>query len=165
VDSAAFVQWDSVASAAWRPIWERALSEDHSLVESFTVDGLADITNRYEELGGRRASAREREEVTEIALNVLATALTLALLRNGWTVNADPGAAVVCTRDTDSIEPFGVVTALSDGTLAPDDWRRRCTELRISDLPLADPSWPPESQDARRNEPALPVPAPPGQPK
>jgi hypothetical protein len=80
-------------------------------------------------------------------------------------VNADPGAAVVCTRDTDSIEPFGVVTALSDGTLTPDDWRRRCTEFGISDLPLADPSWPPESENALGKEPAILVPDPPGQPK
>jgi Zn-dependent protease with chaperone function len=154
-ESAALVAWDSVGSGAWPSIWERDLSERRSLVTSFSVGGLADLPNRLAELGEGRASAREREEATVEAVRALGAALALALRRVGWIVSAGPGDAVVCTRAGDTIEPFKVVTELGDGTMAPDDWRRRCGELGISDVPLADPSWPPEAPEA----PQAPEPA------
>lgn len=58
-------------------------------------------------------------------------------MRVGWQVHADPGELYL-TKGNEQLNPFEVVTKLSDGTLSPESWKQACQSYGIEHTLLVD---------------------------
>jgi hypothetical protein len=66
-------------------------------------------------------------------------ALGLALLENGWQLEAQPGSFFL-GKDANRINTAALLDELVEGKLSPEEWRKMCDELGIADLALALPT-------------------------
>ncbi len=116
---------------------------------------LADIVRDLGRVIGR-LQQREPELTVEaaphLAAALLAEALLVALVRDGWTVAAGLGEPVSLRRGDDCIEPYAVVWQLRGDDVATAGWRPRATELGIAALRLHDPAA--NQQPAANQHPA-----------
>lgn len=82
--------------------------------------------------------------VDDAAIDLLGSALCLALADAGWATAAEPGDDIVQSLGDDRLRPFAEVTDLVHGRPeARERWEGRCAILGIADVPLAAPAPPP----------------------
>jgi heat shock protein HtpX len=137
------ISWESVPEQVMVPGWRRFL-EPHRQ-ELAGIDA-ASIPEHADSAGAQRLAARlvpadelppEIDMQRGFAMAVLGSAFGLALHEAGWRVSAAVGEAVVCERGPHRVEPFGEVERIAGGEMTAAEWRERCGELGIADLPLA----------------------------
>jgi hypothetical protein len=68
--------------------------------------------------------------------DVLAGALGLALLREGWAIEASPDGTVVVRKGDTVIDPAKEIEQLADGSIDAASWRAKSTGLGIASLRL-----------------------------
>ena len=89
------------------------------------------------------------ERRTERAGYLIAAALGLALIDNGWQLEAQPGQFYL-SRGEQRLDVLSVVRDLFEGKMPADVWRRLCDELRIAGLPLASTSEAPAEPEQKQ---------------
>jgi Zn-dependent protease with chaperone function len=132
------ISWDRVAQEVWIPRWKEVCAGAVEPLRAILVGEMGEAVGRTAELGRRSA----REPITQDEANVrgravLGGALTLCLVREGWSLNADPGAEVSVRRGADVLEPFDEVARLIDRKRSAEEWRSQCAALGIGELNLA----------------------------
>jgi heat shock protein HtpX len=137
------ISWENVPDQVMVPGWRRFL-EPHRQ-ELAGIDA-ASIPEHADSAGAQRLAARlvpadelppEIDMQRGFAMAVLGSAFGLALHEAGWRVSAAVGEPVVCERGPHRVEPFGEVERIAGGETTAAEWRERCGELGIADLPLA----------------------------
>jgi heat shock protein HtpX len=117
-----------------------ALSDRHGdLLGAATVGELADMLRDRGRIVGRlqqREPELAVEAAPQLAKTLLADVLLVALVREGWSVDAGLGEPISARRSGECLEPYEVVWALCSDEVAAAGWRERATELGIADLPL-----------------------------
>ena len=68
---------------------------------------------------------------------LIIAALGVALLQHGWTPEISPGAEPVLSRDGVQLKPWSDLNAMTEGRTSRAEWRARCVDLGIADVPLA----------------------------
>ena len=137
------ISWENVPEQVMLPGWRRFLEQHRQ--ELARIDA-ASIPEHAGGAGAQKLAARlvpaselppEIDLQRGFAMGVLGSALGLALHDAGWRVSAALGEPVVFERGQHRIEPLRDIERLGKGELAAEEWRRRCGELGIADLPLA----------------------------
>ena len=94
------------------------------------ADTIGEVMTRYHDW------SRSEDDRRRGGVWVLGAAVTVALVRAGWSVQAPPGARITVTGPAGAITPFDAVTRLVDGDIDATGWYQRCAELGVSDLEL-----------------------------
>jgi heat shock protein HtpX len=134
--------WDDAAREVYLER-AQALADRHGeVLGAATVGELADIVGDLGRVIGR-LQQREPELTVEAAPHfaaaLLTEALLVALVREGWTVEAGLGEPISVRRGDACIEPYAVVWQLRGDDVAAAGWRQRATELGIAALRLHEP--------------------------
>ena len=137
------VDWDQVGSQVLLPDWTKRLSRDVSKWQSATIYDLPDaIAAANLREFGRKFAPESRlpsqEELVEYGLGSFGAALSLALVKQGWTISSLPGEGVTLSCRDKTFQPFHAAVDIKSGKLLPDAWRYSCAELGIADASLAE---------------------------
>jgi hypothetical protein len=76
------------------------------------------------------------EAVARTGRDVLAGALGLALLRDGWAIEVSPEGTVVVRKGDAVIDPVKEIEQLADGSMDAASWRAKSTGMGIASLRL-----------------------------
>ena len=96
------------------------------------VAGLDSLASRVH----RKVPTMSREEAAEIAVQVLADGLAVALADAGWELTADINEPLRCRLGDREFSPLDEVLGMTEGTHLPTAWAARAQALGIADLPL-----------------------------
>jgi hypothetical protein len=135
---------DDVAAHAW------VLAQVDAAAVPRLVADIGSFAMRLGEQAGRSLSESQRRTRAQ---TTLAAGLSVALMAAGWSLHIEPGSNGVLECGDQRIEPFEAVRRLADGTLSPDEWRARCAQAGILEMPLASSSvgsagWRPKTPHA-----------------
>ncbi len=132
------VAWDAVGGEVYLPMWTEHVGKHAAILKGVTAAGLPEAMADLPALGRRLGAGAKapKDEAAGRAVALLGAALALALVREGWTLRAEPGAAVSLRKGDAAVEPFKAVEELGTNTLDPAVWRARCDELGIAGLDL-----------------------------
>lgn len=75
------------------------------------------------------------KERAERARQLFGMALGLAMLENGWTLDAQPGWSFLA-KGAERVNLSTQIDELAEGKISPEEWARMCEKLGITDLPL-----------------------------
>jgi heat shock protein HtpX len=122
---------------------ELAVGEYAAMMNGITAGGLPEVVKKLPQLGSKirdpRGMLLSPQQRTRRAGQLFGMALGLALLENGWQLEAQPGSFFL-GKDADRINTAALLDELVEGKLSPEEWRKMCDELRIADLALALPT-------------------------
>ena len=126
--------WPEVGAHGWLPIWKRNLAPYAAtlgaLVPARLPDVFANLAAWAKRL--RRGLAVLSPEAERRRLVGLFGAwLGVRLAGAGFAIESLPGRMIVARRGGHDLEPTTVVTAIADGRLEREEWRRRCRALGI----------------------------------
>ncbi len=132
------ITWEEVHSRVLVPRWQSFHSEQVKDFPACTARDLPSLARDLVALG-RRLTGRPlfASAASASAVYALGSALALALARQGWVPEGEPGSPTKLRLESEAIEPFQTVGWLADGRLAPEAWLQRCETLGILDLPLS----------------------------
>jgi hypothetical protein len=135
-----YVSWDEVALRVRIPSWQKAVAAQAVVLEGVTAESIPNQIPKFPEIGSRipdpKGMLLTPNQRTQRAGQLFAGALVLALIKNRWELNAQPGAFQL-RRGTDELNPFVAVAELMAGKRSRDDWVRQCKVLGISQLSLS----------------------------
>lgn len=137
------VGWDDIGRNVFIPTWRARVSENAKLLEGITAESLPEAIRRLPQIGSQMRDPKGMllapAQRTERAGHLIATALGLVLIDNGWQLEAQPGQFYLY-RGEQRLNVLSVARDLYEGKMPADAWRSLCDELRIAGLPLASTS-------------------------
>jgi heat shock protein HtpX len=146
------VSWDEVTKRVTIPSWQKFVTEYAEPVRGVTAETVADQMPMFREIGSRirdpKGMLLSPPQRTARAGGLFATALALALIRNGWELEVGP-AIFHIRRGDQEFNPFDALNQLMAGKLSREAWSDRCRELGISQLlllPLDGVDGPPDTR-------------------
>jgi heat shock protein HtpX len=136
------VPWDEVTMRVTIPSWQKFVTEYAEPLRGVTAETLPDQMPKFREIGSRirdpKGMLLSPPQRTARAGGLFATALALALIRNGWELEVGP-ATFHIRRGQQEFNPFDAVNQLMAGKLSREAWADRCRELGISQFVLLSP--------------------------
>lgn len=135
VDSLTPTDWAAVAPSVLLPRMRETASRQPALLRQATMGELATVVAKeWAGWSGLVGEFRERKEGEH--LWVFAAAVTMALERAGWTIEALPGAAVTARQGGETVLPFELVRQLGSGSMSDEQWRAEAARLGVTAVPL-----------------------------
>ena len=134
------VSWDDVVQKVYVANWERQVRSQEEALSGLTIETLGrdlyswELRNRLKPAPGTWPSNDERDVM---ARTVAGCAVSLTLLRNGWTVRTAPGEPMTFAHDGTQLEPFTMLQKVSQGEMKPEAWKSWCEEMGIATLPVS----------------------------
>jgi heat shock protein HtpX len=128
------VSWEEVGQAVLLPRWIAFLEEHGHELRGVTPSALAglDWVARGRELARSIGGEPPVEPLAQFAVGA---AVAVLLARQGFVLEAPPGAPVLLTRGATRVPAFGLRAWLADAAGA-EEWRRLCLEAGIADVDL-----------------------------
>jgi len=134
------VGWDEIGRIVLIPSWKARVIEYAKLLEGITAGSLPEAIRRLPRIGSQirdpKGMLLAPQQRTERAGHLLATALGLALLDNGWQLEAQPGTFYL-HRGAQRLNVMTATRDLFDKKMSEEAWGKLCDELGIRDVPLA----------------------------
>jgi heat shock protein HtpX len=134
------VTWEEQGPSVLIPSWSAFVSEYSSLLEGFTVGNLPESLGKLPEIAPQLRDPEGMlltpEQRIGRARYLLSTAFALALVHNGWKLHSRPGEFHL-DRGEEQLDPYKLITQLSDGAISKEAWWTKCQALWIENLPLA----------------------------
>jgi heat shock protein HtpX len=131
------VAWESVGERVYRPMYEQAVAKHGAVLEGVTTATFAAAASDPGAIARRAFGEGVRENTYPSVLTTLGSGLVLALLDQGWTLDAEIGRPVAVRRGDQQLEPFALVNDLVSGEVSAARWDEMRAELGIEDAPLA----------------------------
>jgi heat shock protein HtpX len=139
-DSLRQVSWDEVGRRVTVPSWKAAVGEYAPMMVGVTAGSLPEVVKKLPELGKRirdpHGMLLTAEQRAQRAGQLFGMALGLALLANGWELEAQPGTFYL-HRGNERLNMWVVMQELMEGKISAESWAERCGELEIADLDLS----------------------------
>jgi heat shock protein HtpX len=132
------IEWEKVPEAVFIPAWREMAAKHVALLRDLRLDALP-ATAALAERGTALVDAGETLTVDEKAYRmsqVIAGAACLALLARGWTLVTAPGDEIAFNKSGRELRPFTDILAMAAGTLTAAEWKQRCADAGLSDVPL-----------------------------
>jgi Zn-dependent protease with chaperone function len=135
------ITWEDAGPRVWPAIWRERMLGDGARVAGITPAQvpaiLADLPTSAVRFGfaPHRQAAEQGHGLGDV-VQLLGTALSVALLDRGWAVSAPPGDVVVFTRDSESITPLADLSLLARGEMKADAWEAAWRKLGLLDVDL-----------------------------
>jgi hypothetical protein len=134
------VAWDDVGTTVYLPMWEQVVQQNGAALAGVTPGALPDVVRepqrfapQLHDLVSRNAPADDRRQRLGWLLGV---ALSAALARQGWAIEAPPGDTVYARKGEQCVKPFEIIAQLGNGELDAEAWRLQCAAAGIADLPM-----------------------------
>jgi len=128
------VDWDEIGQVVTIPWWKSMVTEYASLLQGITAEAVPDFAQKLPEIGSRMRDPKgmllTRQQRTQHAGHLVASALALALLDNGWSLETRPGEFYF-QRGTEKINIFALMEGLLAGKITREGWVAKCTEAGI----------------------------------
>lgn len=137
------VGWDEIGKTVTIPFWKATVGEYSPMMVGITAGSLPEVMQRLPQMGSKirdpRGTLLTPQERTQRAGRLLGMALGLAMLEQGWTLDAQPGWFFLA-KGAERINTSSLVDELREGKVSAEDWAKMCEELMITDLSLALPT-------------------------
>ena len=130
------IAWEEVGRGVYLRRFERTVTEHARVVDGQTVAALPEATADPGAIARRAFGEGVREDTHPVVLATLSAALGLALVRQGWTIDAQLARPIECSRGDARIDPFEVVHGMAAGELSAEGWADLRASLDIEDAPL-----------------------------
>lgn len=131
------IAWEDVGARVYRRRYSELVSEHGRLLEGLTLSGLPSAAAYPGALAQRAFGGDAGEDAAPLVFATLGAGLALALVEQGWEIEAPLGQAVSCRRGDAVVEPFTVIEDMASRELDPEAWAERLAELGVEDAPLA----------------------------
>ncbi len=133
------VCWDDIVEKATLPNWTKQVTTYFRLFEGTTAQTLPDAVEKLAEMGPQirdpQGTLLSPQQRMARAADLLAVALGLALYREGWTLQFQPGAKYL-KQGSFELNPFEMVQQLAAKEMTRKAWHTLCQNLGISHLSL-----------------------------
>ena len=130
--------WDEVAAAAWLPMWEGQVRQHVAALEGLTPLALPKIAAAPARFAERveidKDAGVSPDDKQQFALFLVGAAFAVALGRQGWRAEVQPGEPVRMERERFSIRPFETVAELMSGATSAEDWAALCEDAGVVEL-------------------------------
>ncbi|NVB77439.1 MAG: M48 family metalloprotease [Kofleriaceae bacterium] len=134
------ITWEEVGQwwiARWRMTAERVARSAGALTVATIPSAPHQLRRLCEAIEGTdTASKIPNERLTEWAQPVLGTALCVAMMNAGFTLETGIGEPVHARRDGLTLEPFVDMSRYLAGELSADDWRKLWADVGLADYRL-----------------------------
>jgi len=134
-----YVPWNQVALRVTIPSWQKFVDEYADALKNVTAESIPDHMPGLREIGSRirdpKGMLLSPEQRTGRAASLFAAALSLAMIRNGWELNVQPGVFKM-TKAGRELNPFQAVDQMRTNKLSREAWIAQCQELGVSKLAL-----------------------------
>lgn len=132
------VKWDDVFVSVYLPSWHTIVREQESVLTGLTTDLLSETPKNIADLERRLKGVAKltAQQQKNLAIYTVGIALTLALIKQGWSIHTSIGETVVLSKDGRSIKSFTILPRLISGDLSGAGWLNICGELGISNFNL-----------------------------
>jgi heat shock protein HtpX len=134
------VEWEEHGDKVLIPSWSHAVAEYGFLLQGMTVgelfDALGSVPQMALQIRDPEGMLLTPEQRIARARSLLAMAFARALVNNGWAVHSRPGEFYL-DRSGQRLQPFILISQLSDGAISKEVWASRCKELGIESIRLA----------------------------
>lgn len=129
--------WEDAGAGSVQFRWEDEVRRNVHLLRNWTVGTLTDLAPSVARVGGRLGTRWVPDEAAaRTGRDVLAGALGLALLREGWAIEASPNGTVVVRKGETVIDPINEIEQLADGSMDAVSWSAKSTAMGIASLRL-----------------------------
>ena len=134
------VSWDELAERVTIPAWTAYVAKYSRFLQGETCTTIPDILKKIPQIAAEIENPRGRllsqHQRSQKAFQLLGMALGLALLRNGWKLNAQP-ANFFFHRGDERLEIFADLMNLQEGKTTPEAWTSLCEQWGVVGAPLA----------------------------
>jgi heat shock protein HtpX len=138
------IEWERILESAYLPMWRERVQQQRKLLAPLTIATVPTSRLALARLGDAFAGATSDEALSvpeEVrigrGLQLLTSAIAMALIPAGWTAQSALGDEIVLTREGEELRPFSAIKAVAEGKKAAADWRARAAALGIADVRLA----------------------------
>lgn len=132
------IDWGDVGRQIYAPRWKEQTAGNAEHLAGVTPTTLPDddalLALVRDAVPG--AAGAPDDAVLSAGRGMIGAALATALTERGWTLSAQPGAAVIMSSGDLVIEPFNFMAQLSSGELAASDWAATVEAAGIAALDL-----------------------------
>lgn len=134
-----YVSWDQIATTVTIPSWEKFVTEYSQPLKGLTVEMVPDQVPKLREIGSRirdpKGMLLSPEQRTVRAGWLFASAIALAMIRDGWELEVQPG---VCRmrRGERELNPFALVAELMQKKFSREAWVSKFQEAGLAQAPL-----------------------------
>jgi Zn-dependent protease with chaperone function len=134
------IEWQSIGPTIYLPSWRKFANEYRELLAPYRVgdipDALANLGNFTAKVRDPKGTLLTREQRAQRCVALLWMAFALALLRDGWSLETQPGDFHL-VRGERKLAPNDLVVRLKQGLLPEAEYRELVQTLGIAALPLA----------------------------
>ena len=138
------VDWEDVQEKVWVPTWQKLIRDYGISLSRLIPASLGDYAGAGKSLAVRLRLAATEGHTMETherqAIEIIGCALCLLLYQNGWTIESQPGAAIVFKKEDLRFLPFDASRQLIEGKMSIQQWRAECDLAGISNQPLTNQS-------------------------
>ncbi|HWZ96629.1 MAG TPA: M48 family metallopeptidase [Candidatus Dormibacteraeota bacterium] len=131
------VSWDEMGEKVMIPAWTVNVAKYSRFLDGETCETLPGALKKISEIAAAIENPRGRlwslQQKNQKALQLFGMALGLALLRNGWKLNAQP-ASFFLYRGDERLEIFAGLKNLQQGKTTPEMWASLCEQWELPGL-------------------------------
>jgi hypothetical protein len=129
------VAWDAVLLQVFLPEWRAAIEGNADVLRGVTFDLLGQVIAQTRKRAARLELPPGLEDTWKSRATtfhwLLSVAMAVALEREGWTIEAPPGAQVSARLGGLEIRPFEVIEALRTGSKSTEEWREEASRMGL----------------------------------
>ena len=137
------VSWDDIGRTVTIPSWKAAVGEYAPMMAGVTAGSLPDVVKKLPQMGAKirdpQGMLLTPQQRRQRAGQLFGMALGLALLEQGWALDAQPGWLYL-GKGADRINTLVLVDELIGGKVSAEEWVKMCEEFGIMDVGLALPT-------------------------
>jgi Zn-dependent protease with chaperone function len=134
------LSWDELGEKVTIPGWTASVAKYSRFLKGETCGRIPEALKKIPEIAAAIENPRGRllspQQRNQKAFQMLAMALGLALLRNGWRLNAQPASFFVYRGD-ERLEIFADLMNLQQGKTTAEAWTSLCEQWGVAGATLA----------------------------
>ncbi len=129
--------WEDAGAGSVQFRWEDDVRRNVPLLRKWTIGTLPGLAPSIGRVGGRLETRWvANEEAARSGRGLLAGALGLALLRDGWAIEGSPTGTIIVRKGDSVIDPVKEIEQLADGSMDAAGWKAKSTGMGIASLRL-----------------------------
>jgi hypothetical protein len=141
------VDWTDAGMKAYYPAFKQALAKRANNFGGIQFEGLPNAARNLVPLGRKFIAPGQEnlgpEELSEMGMDWLSTALAVGLTDQGWTLFSFPGEKIWVEKDRMRVVPYDLLKGMVDGQLTLEGWREYCDRWNLTGkklVPSAEPA-------------------------
>jgi heat shock protein HtpX len=136
------IEWPNVCTQVYLPQWKKLVEVNVAALSNVQPESLPGMAANRKALKFVFVSGEQPAEANAegLAGAVIGAALVLALTAKGGKIQAAPGENVSVVIGSLTLEPFGIMEALANGSTKADQWQQQIAQAGITGVNLSD-TW------------------------